>query len=85
MVRKEVLAKQLKSAIEDSEGWTTPIFVRKSSGTLLVSRRPLVTINIIDEQRASLVWAHANRIAHDLDQAKIEGIFRDIAEGGPSP
>jgi len=84
-VRKEVLAKQFKAAIENMEGWSKPIFVRKSSGTLLVDRRRLVSISIIDEHKASLVWAHANRIKLGLDQAAVETLFRGIAEGGSSP
>ena len=85
MVRKEVLTKHLKTAISGMEGWTKEIFVRKSSGTLLVDRRPLVSISIVDEDRAALVWTHANRINLSLDQATIETMFQNIVTGGSRP
>ena len=84
-VRKEVLAKQLQKGIVGLQGWAKPIFVRKSSGTLLVDRRPLVSVNVIDEHRATLVWSHANRISQGLDQGDIEKIFRELVDGGSSP
>jgi len=84
-VRKEVLAKQLQKGIAGLQGWAKDIFVRKSSGTLLVDRRPLVSINVIDENQASLVWSHANRISNGLDQGAIEQMFRQLVDGGSSP
>jgi len=84
-VRKEVLSKQLKSGIEGLEGWSKEIFVRKSSGTLLVDRRPLVSISIVDENKAALVWTHADRIHLSLDQAGIETMFQNIVGGGAFP
>ena len=81
----EVLTKHLKTAISGMEGWSKEIFVRKSSGTLLVDRRPLVSISIVDEDRATLVWTHANRINLSLDQATIETMFQNIVTGGSRP
>ena len=84
-VRREVLSKQLKTGICALEGWTKEVFVRKSSGTLLVDRRPLVTVKIIDENNASLVWSHANRVAQGMQQEVAEGIFAELLAGGSSP
>ena len=84
-VRKEVLTKHFKAGISGLEGWTEEIFVRKASGTLLVDRRPLVSISIVDENRAALVWTHANRINLSLDQAGIETMFQNIVGGGACP
>ena len=81
-VRKEVLSKQLKGRIEGLEGWSKEIFIRKSSGTLLVDRRALVSVAIIDEVRASLVWSHAQRIHLGIEQEVVEAMFKDIVGGG---
>jgi len=83
-VRREVLAKKLKVAIGELEGWSKPLFIRKSSGTILVDRRALVSVTIIDENKASLVWSHAHRIHLGIDQAQIETLFQSIV-GGSSP
>jgi len=80
-VRKEVLAKKLKLSIEALEGWSKPIFVRKATGTLLVDRRPLLSVTITDEFSAGLVWSHANRIQQGLEQEIVEGLLKEIIEG----
>ena len=84
-IRKEVLSKKLKDGIENLEGWSKQVFVRKATGTILVDRKPLVSVTIVDENRASLSWMHAQRILLGLDQAAIEAMFQSIVEGGSSP
>ena len=81
-VRKEVLAKALQKHVQgllpNSEIW-----VRKATGTVLVDKRPLVSVKVLNEDTASLVnWNEPKLILHKLDKAQISEAFKALVAGG---
>ncbi len=81
-IRREVLAKNLKAIL----GPMVPgkeIFVRKTTGSLLVDRRVLATVFITGEQGARIQWFHPKRIDLAIEQSMVEDQFAALV-GGPS-
>ena len=80
--RREILAKNLKDIIQPLIG-TKQVFVRKSTGSVMVDRRVLATVFINGEQSARLQWNHPQRIALSIIQETVEEQFSAVV-GGPS-
>ncbi len=81
-VRREILTKNLKDILLPLVG-SKPIFVRKSTGSLLVDRRVLATIFINGELDARIQWFHPKRIELAIEQELVEQQFAAVV-GGPS-
>ncbi len=60
MVRREILAKKLKLVVEPLIPDKT-IFVRKSTGSIMVDRRVLASIFLPDQDSAKITWFHPLR------------------------
>ena len=82
-VRREVLSKKLQSYIAtllpDSAIW-----VRKATGTILVDKRPLVSVRIQNEEDAILHgWNEPKLILHKLDKPAIIEHFKSLVADVP--
>ena len=81
-IKKEILAKALKNILEPLCGGKE-LFVKKATGSVMVDRRVLATVSIVDEHNAKIVWFHPKRIQYGIVQEDVEVQFSLIA-GGPS-
>ncbi len=81
-IRREVLAKNLKDILLPLVG-TKQVFLRKSTGSLLVDRRVLASIFITGELSARIQWFHPKRIELAIEQDVVEEQFAALV-GGPS-
>ena len=73
-VRKEVLAKHLREIVQPLIA-EKQIYIKKSTGTLFVDRRPLVSIFVTGEFSARLGWFHTKRISLNIEQGPVEQAF----------
>ena len=78
MVRREVLAKgvqrHLATLLPQSQIW-----IRKATGTILVDKRPLVSIKITGEESAQLHnWNDAKMSLHKLEKQNIINAFNAL-------
>jgi len=81
-IKREVLSKALRSIVQ-SEIQGKEVWVKKSTGTLFVDRRRLLTIHVTGESSARIDWSHPKRIDLRLEQGPIEEQFRSlVSEGG---
>ena len=83
-IRKEVLAEELKKILEPLVP-DKDLFVRKSSGSIMVDRRPLVSVKVVDELKVSLEWNAAKRDAMGIDVQAVSQAFSMVADGGLCP
>ena len=80
-VRREVLAKKLQSHIATLVPDAT-IWVRKATGTILINKRPLVSVLVQNEEEAILRdWQEARVTLHNLDKDAIINHFATIVSG----
>ena len=87
-VRREVLSKLLKEFVQEKLGGNKQVWLRKSSGTLFVDRRKLLTVHVTGETSARIEWYHLKRAELSLDQALVEEKLKTLVAGeggGPSP
>ena len=82
-IRKEVLAKRLQTIITPMcSGKETA--VKKSSGSVMVDKRVLVSVQLTGEESARLNWCHAKRIELAIEQEAVEQAFGHfVVSGGP--
>ncbi len=80
--RREILAKNLKDIVQPLVG-DKQIFVRKTTGSIMVDRRVLATVFINGEHSARIQWFHPKRIALAIEQDVVEQQFAAVV-GGPS-
>ena len=81
-VRREVLAKELSRLVSPLVP-NKEVFVRKSTGSILIDRRVLASIFVTTQDSARIEWYHPQRIALGIEQAPIDQQFR-LLIGGPS-
>ncbi len=82
--RREILAKNLKDIIQPLIG-SKQVFVRKSTGSVMVDRRVLATEFINGEHSARVQWFHPKRIELAIEQDVVEQQFAAIVGGPASP
>jgi hypothetical protein len=82
-IKKEVLCKALKDIIVPMLPEGKLMFVRKSTGSVMVDRKVMASVVIIDENNQRLAWYHPKRIELKVEQADVEEQFK-VAAGGPS-
>ena len=79
-VRREVLTKSLREIVKpmlpEKEIW-----MRKSTGTLFVDKRMLVSVKILGEASARLEWYHPKRIVLGLEEGPITEQFNALVAG----
>ena len=83
-IKKEVCAKRLRDIVQDFLGVEKQVFVRKSTGSVLVDRRVLASMIIVDENVVKIGWFHAKRVELRLEQEKVEEQFHLSLGGGVS-
>ena len=66
-IRKEVFARKLKEIIEPSLGGKQA-FIRKSTGSVMVDRRVLASIIIVDQDTTRIAWFHALRSKYGIEE-----------------
>ena len=86
-VRREILCRNLRQILEgpvSSAGKSC--YIVKTTSSIFIERRLLVTVFIINEHQAKLEWndPHLNSIP-SIDKGSIEASFRAIAGGHPAP
>jgi hypothetical protein len=83
-IRKEVLSKGLREIISPLLPANKELFVRKSTGSIMVDRRVVVSVVIVNETETTLSWNHAKSSELGLVEADIMQQFLVVA-GGTSP
>ena len=82
-VRKEVLAKKLQAYLRTLVPSTVEVWVRKATGTILIDKRPLVSVRVQNEESAILHgWSDAKLALHKLDKAGISAHFATLVSEG---
>ena len=81
-IRREVLVKKLQACIAtllpDHQVW-----VRKATATVLINKRPLVSVRVQDEDSAELTsWVDAKVALYQFDKAAIISHFASIVSDG---
>lgn len=83
-IKKEVLAKALKDIVASLLPGDKQVFVRKSTGSVMVDRKILASVVVVDELSARLAWYHVKRIDLKLEQSEVEEQFKMVAGGQSS-
>ena len=84
--RKEILAKAIKNILEaDVAGANTQFLVRKSTGSVMVDRKVLCSVVIVDENTSKIAWFHPLREQLGIVQSTVEEQFAVVAGGPSSP
>ena len=86
-VRREILCKELKDLVAPAlTGNNNFVMVQKSTGSIMVNRRVLATIVILDPIKARIHWMPAIRIKYGIQgevQANIERLFGQLVGEEP--
>jgi hypothetical protein len=83
-VLREILAKKLKGILAPLMPGKE-IYIRKSTGSLFVDRRCLVSIRVLAENVSNLTWSPSLMILHKLEQGPIQEDFNLTCGMGQSP
>ena len=85
-VRREILRKNLKELLDplvSSMGKTA--FMRKATGSVVVDRKVLGSVQLIDERAAKIQWYTPFVLSLGIDIAPIGEAFSALAEGRACP
>jgi len=67
-VRKEMLSKQMRDVISALLPSGKEAFARRSTGSVMVDRRVLCTITMVNEGKCNVAWNHAKRIEFKIEE-----------------
>ena len=84
-VKKEVMAKHLRDIITPLLPEGKQVFLRRTTGSIMVDRRVLVNVVVRDENTVALAWFHSKRIELKLDEASVHQQFDLVAGNLSSP
>ena len=85
-VRREILCRNLKEILDPVvQPMGENIYVRKSTGSVMIDRKVLGTIFLMDENVAKVEWYPPSVTALSLDVAPIEAAFSAVAGGQACP
>ena len=75
------MAKEMRDIIQSMPPEGKQAFSRRSTGSIMVDRKVLCNITIVDETRCSVVWLHSLRVALKIEEGEAMQQFH-IAAGG---
>ena len=86
-VRREILCRNLREILaEPVAAIGKSVYIRKSTSSIMIDRRCLVTVFLIDEHEARLDWYQPLLLSMpSIDKEAVESSFRAIAGGQSSP
>ena len=77
-VRREILAKSLQKHLQNTLP-TSQVWIRKSTGTILVDKRPLVSVKVLSESSAELSnWNDSKLLVLKIEKPKLAEEFQKL-------